>query len=444
VVVSRRPSYPDHWDPRAADLAAFVERERGLSFKHPVPISFLDEATFRKEVTHTDAADEPDPAATSRQQAMLRAVGLLSGDVDLKAAGDELTGDAVIGLYSPEKERILVRGDTLDDAGRMTLVHELTHALQDQTFHIGAYQKKEKSSGADAAFRAVAEADAIKVADKWREALPAEARAALDAAEQKTGDAADFKGVPPVFVELLGFPYAFGPDFLQAVIDKEGALGRNRLFTDPPTTEEHIILPETYLSRQRPLPVPTPSVGPGDHAFKGSEDDVGMLSLLVMLSERLDFGSAWPAVQGWAGDSIVVFDRGGATCVKADVVFDQAAQAERFDRAFGQWAQGRPASATSNGTSVSFESCDPGAAASNGRAAGHVSGIRGLALRRALIAEVSQSIPPKAAICTVDGLLEKVGADRVAALDQTLAADPKSPAKLEIQRAVAQVVPGCR
>jgi hypothetical protein len=62
---------------------------------------------------------------------------------------------------------------------------------------------------------------------------------------------------------------------------------------------------------------------------------------------------------------------------------------------------GRPATQTRNDRSVTFESCDPGTAAAGGRAPGHVSGIQGLALRKALIAtRQEQGIPPQGAVCT--------------------------------------------
>ena len=446
VVVNGRDRYPDQWDPRVTDLVAFVERERGLAFKHPVPIGFLDDAAFRAEVTDTEAPDAQGQAEIKSAAAMLRAVGLLSGQVDIAAAGNELAGDGIVGLYDDEDERVLIRGDVLDDERRATLVHELTHVLQDQSFDLGDYKDGERTSGELAAYTAVVEADASDVEEAWREALPAAAREALVAAEDKSSPAPDFKGVPPVFIELLGFPYAFGPDFLQAVVDKDGVAGRNRLLTEPPTTEEQILLPDTYLSRQGAQEVRTPALKDGEKAIQDSEDDFGMLSLLVMLGERIDFGVAWPAVNGWAGDAVVAFDRSGTTCVRADVAFDSGAQAERFAGAFATWSSGRPATQARNDRSVTFESCDPGTAAAVGRAPGHVSGIQGLALRKALIATLrEQGIPPQGAVCTTDALLAKLTADRFAVLDGTLTKDPRNKAaQLEIQRSIAQVVPGCR
>ncbi len=445
VVVTVRDTYPDRWDPRVLDLVAYVERERGLTFKHPVPIDFLTDADFRAEVTGTEAPDATARAEIKRAEAMLRAVGLLSGPVGIAAAGNELAGDGIVGLYNDRDERVVIRGDVLDDERRLTLVHELTHVLQDQTFDLGDYKGGVRTSGELAAYTAVVEADASEVEDAWRESLPAAAREALAAAEDK-GAPPDFKGVPPVFVELLGFPYAFGPGFLQAVVDKDGLAGRNRLFTEPPTTEEQILLPDAYLNRQGAQEVRFPALKDGEKAIPGSEDDFGMLSLLVMLGERVDFGVAWPAVNGWAGDAAVAFERSGTVCVRAEVAFDSGPQAERFAGAFATWSSGRPATQTRNDRSVTFESCDPGTAAAGGRSAGHVSGIQGLALRKALIATLQQQgIPQQGAVCTTDALLAKLTADRFAELDGTLSKDPgNKAAQLEIQRSIAQVVPGCR
>ncbi len=177
----------------------------------------------------------------------------------------------------------------------------------------------------------------------------------------------------------------------------------------------------------------------GEKAIQDSEDDFGMLSLLVMLGERIAVGVAWPAVNGWAGDAVVAFDRSGTTCVRADVAFDSGAQAERFAGAFATWSSGRPATQTRNDRSVTFESCDPGTAAAGGRAPGHVSGIQGLALRKALIATLQeQGIPPQGAVCTTDALLAKLTADRFSVLDGTLTRDPgNKAAQLEIQRSIA-------
>jgi hypothetical protein len=436
-------SHPDEWDPRVVDLVRFVESARGLIFEHPVAIDFLADGDFRREITEHEELDDEERAQLESIEAMLRALGLVEGDIDLEAIGDELVGDGVIGLYSFDDERILVRGDTLDDERRSTLVHELTHALQDQHFDLGDLEPE--TSGAQAAFTAVVEADAEAVEEAWRETLSAEAREELEAASRESGAEADFEGVPDVFVELMAFPYAFGPDFLDAVIEENGTAGRNELFTSMPTTEEHILLPRTYLAGQKAEEVFTPDLEAGETMLDESESDFGMLSLLVVLGERVDFATAWGAVQGWAGDAMVAFERGDETCVRARVAFEETAQAERFAGAFDQWAGGLPASQHRDARFVTLESCDPGHEATGGRPDGHVSAIQGLSLRRAIAAGFAASgAPADAAECIADGLLERLTANRVAELDRILTANPADPARGEIERTVIDLLPRCR
>ena len=64
-------------------------------------------------------------------------LGLLEGDVDLFAESNELNAKGIIGFYSYDDERLRVRGTELTPAVESVLVHELTHALQDQNFDLG-------------------------------------------------------------------------------------------------------------------------------------------------------------------------------------------------------------------------------------------------------------------------------------------------------------------
>jgi hypothetical protein len=106
-VVAREPDHPSAWDPRAADLVGFVERERGLGFEHSVEVRFLPEADFRGEVTseEADLSDEGD-AEFTRQEAAARAFGLLGPDDDLFEQVNTVTGEGILAYYSPEDTEI--------------------------------------------------------------------------------------------------------------------------------------------------------------------------------------------------------------------------------------------------------------------------------------------------------------------------------------------------
>ena len=67
---------------------------------------------------------------------MLHALGLLDGRPDLARAEQELQGTSVVGFYDPKTKELYVRGVDAKASVRHVLVHELTHALQDQWFSI--------------------------------------------------------------------------------------------------------------------------------------------------------------------------------------------------------------------------------------------------------------------------------------------------------------------
>ncbi|MGH9022806.1 MAG: hypothetical protein ACRDV9_06870, partial [Acidimicrobiia bacterium] len=155
------PARAVRFDSRVAGLARFVETERGLSFVRPVSVAFLSEEEYRVEAT----SGEPQPATEDDGEAEAisavgRALGLLSGEVDLEAEGEELVGGGTLAYYDPAAKRIVVRGTEVTVALQGTLVHELTHALQDQHFGV---DRRFESDGAQAAFASLIEGDAMRM-----------------------------------------------------------------------------------------------------------------------------------------------------------------------------------------------------------------------------------------------------------------------------------------
>ena len=66
-----------------------------------------------------------------------------------------------------------MRGTDLDDVDvRVTLVHELTHALQDQHFDLTKLDRGVETSGEDFALTALVEGDATSVEDDYLFSLP--------------------------------------------------------------------------------------------------------------------------------------------------------------------------------------------------------------------------------------------------------------------------------
>ena len=147
----------------------FVQKARKLEFTHPIPVEFLSDAAFKKRVRHDDAkVTASDRRDAKRYVAELRALGLLQGNVDLIGAEKNLSGVDTLGYYDQDAKKMVIRGKNLADvATRVTVVHELTHALQDQHFDLNKLTDATKTSGADTALTALIEGDAVRVENKY-------------------------------------------------------------------------------------------------------------------------------------------------------------------------------------------------------------------------------------------------------------------------------------
>jgi hypothetical protein len=233
---------------------------------------------------------------------------------------------------------------------RITLVHELTHALQDQHFELHRPALDDADDESGQAFSGLVEGDASRIEDLYRDSLSnAEIKAAER--EQVEQSAAAFLGIdiPRVLVQIIVFPYLVGPDFVDALLGAEpGRL--DVAFAEPPTTSEHLIHPERFLAGEGSVTVTPP-------AADGEVIDEGVLGELGL---RLMFGGgpgADVAANGWGGDWYVAWDDGDVTCVRADLVMDSPTDAAELRDALDAWAADHPDATVSGQETVRFTAC---------------------------------------------------------------------------------------
>ena len=124
---------------------AFVEQHRGLKFKAPVKVTFLADTEFQQELAKANGSDATGYVTEAK---VLHALGLLDGLPDLARAEQDLQDTSVIGFYDPKTKQLFVRGVDAKPSVRHVLVHELTHALQDQWFSIDRTLSNEDESRA--------------------------------------------------------------------------------------------------------------------------------------------------------------------------------------------------------------------------------------------------------------------------------------------------------
>ncbi len=426
IAVRRRddggPATEASWDPRVEELVHVVEEKRDLTFDHPVPVEFLSEEEFQAEVT-SSSADLTDEERSSLQsnEAAFRALGLIGGDVDLLQEMNDLSAGDVAAFYDPERKTVFVREGPMTPLARATLVHELTHALQDQHFDIARLDDQEGSDEASA-FRALVEGDAERIENEYVASMSsadaAEYQKELKASQQGAQDA--IEGVPTFLVSLFESPYLLGTSLIATLQADGGASRIDEALADPPTTEEHLLDPLTFLAGEPAIDVPTPALGPGETSMDSG--DFGAISWYLLLAERLDPRTALAAVDGWGGDSYVVYSTGSQTCIRAAFQGDYLGQSMEMERALDEWMHGSPKDANSvtrAGDIVTLRSCDRGAVGS-----GVANDLPDQAvllpfLRASIAAQVLQAGGTEAAAgCSAQQIIDRLPADSVAALTQ--------------------------
>jgi Putative metallopeptidase family (DUF6782) len=361
---------PAQWDPRVREFVTFVEKTRGLEFDRPIPIEFLGDKAFQKEVV----TDDEDLTKQDRQfgkaiSGDLFALGLVGPDFDYNAESSALDAAGIVGYYDQDTKKMVVRGKNLDDTDvRVTIVHELTHALQDQQFDLSKMQDATKSSGEDLALTALIEGDATWVEEEYLASLPQKEQDAYYgdsgtvAEEPELGTASD-----QAFVLDLVFssPYELGYWFVDFLRTGGSTRKLDAVFRKPPPSDEQILDPVAFVEHQRPDAPPAPKLEPGE-TKRGKPDELGALTLAMVLGSRLDARTALTAVTGWKGDSYRGFTRDGAACIRAAIAMDDAGEAKEMTSALDAWAAKGPAgaaTATRDGADVGLVACGSAAAA---------------------------------------------------------------------------------
>lgn len=356
---SPSPKHPPAWNERVAPLITFVEQKRGLTFKQPVFVDFLTPEEYTKEVTGTELTNE-DEEDIRQAEGLSRSLGLIKPETDLLKEAETLADEGTAAFYSSEDKRVRVRGTEMTPALRVTLVHELVHALQDQHYDLSRIDEL-KTSGEQLAFTGLVEGDAIRIENQYIESLPEAEAKSLEEAEGALGG--EVSEVPPGLLALFSAGHAMGETFVEFLVALSSAGEVDKAFRNPPKTEEHLFDPFTYLSSETPRLVEEVKLAKGETSI--DKGDFGALTWYVILALRIDPQVAISAADGWGGDSYAAVMRGKEACIRANFIGDTPADSDEMFLALDAWVKLMPGGASSvsrTGETINFSSCDPGKA----------------------------------------------------------------------------------
>jgi hypothetical protein len=322
------------------DAIAFVEKTRGLKFKTHPTVTVVDDAAFTKrylEITERDVAENKQ--SYDDATAILHSVGLLPTAITYAEASAAFGSAGVLGFYDPETNELLVRGGSVTPLVRTIIVHELTHAVDDQWFELYRPELDDRKDEMGWTFTALAEGDARWVEDAYRKQLSNADRASINRDETALSQDVPIQKVGLPFIQLQLLPYGIGEAFVQNIRDNGGQAALDKVFTDLPQSSEQILRPAKYRNRDVPTVVAEP---PAD----GTKIDSGVVGEAIwqLLFNGLGTTSKVDkATEGWKGDNSVAWTVGSKSCLRSDVLFDTSTDADEFASLAKLWSRGRPA-----------------------------------------------------------------------------------------------------
>ncbi len=325
--------------PVIAEVMGQVERIRGFDYTHPVVAQPVSQEEIGADlVAYADLAYPAEQYA--RRSLAWDTIGVIPDGTSLRQAYESYGGSQVIGYYDTLTGKLKFIGShSPSPLERITLAHELTHAIDDQRFGL----EKLDVLGAEcrdedlAASVALVEGNATFFMLRWaRTFLTAteQVQVGIEAATQEVST----EGIPPFIQRLQSWSYDGGLRFISTLEATGGLDAVDEAFVEPPASTEQIIHPERYPN-DAPTPVDVPNLS--EELGRGWEDidvmTIGESWLALALGLRLDGSEANAAAAGWDGGTYRAWSNGDDVAVLLATVWDNEPDAADFAAAMGEW-----------------------------------------------------------------------------------------------------------
>ncbi|HEV7766348.1 MAG TPA: hypothetical protein VGQ76_15190 [Thermoanaerobaculia bacterium] len=328
-----------------------VSAIRGKAFLHDVKTISIDRADLSKHLHEQMVNSTPYPL--DDWATMLRALQLVdTKSEDLVPQLLALYESQVLAFYDPhshtyysikqlpklpESATKLADPKTLEE---MVMVHELTHALQDQHFKLGEKEKKLLlDTDANLAYHAVLEGEAVlvmvahilgKSGLDFDEVVKNDAMLNMITSATQADQMID-PSTPKYFGDMLKFPYLEGLNFVVQAYRRGGWKELDRIHADPPRTTREIFHPEEYFGRTF-KPQAFDATKPANAI---SAEHLGEFHWRFLVGED--------NARGWVNDRAVVTRDGK---VQIDTTWESPERAAAFATAYGAFLKKRGIEAT--------------------------------------------------------------------------------------------------
>ncbi|MDX6611258.1 MAG: hypothetical protein QOD75_444 [Blastocatellia bacterium] len=298
-----------------------ISRIRELSILHQVRSSTQSRPEIQRMLIKS-LDEESSPAELHATEIMWKKLGLAPADFHFREFLIQLLTEQVAGYYEPKSKQFHV-ADWLDlDVQKPVMAHELTHALQDQHFNLGRFERWPKGdSDAELAAHALVEGDASLAMMLYVIDDPLRSVALIKAMKAGSlGDSEQLDRAPRALHESLLFPYTEGLAWATSVYKQGHWAAVSRAFTELPRSSEQILHVEKYFAHEAPVKVELTNISnllntlgkptaSGKVWRRADYDIMGEHGYYVILDEFLKSSDeSKRAAAGWGGDRYALFE----------------------------------------------------------------------------------------------------------------------------------------
>ncbi|MDQ3951232.1 MAG: hypothetical protein M3282_12940 [Gemmatimonadota bacterium] len=317
-----------------------IERSTGLKFKTPPKLEVRTKAQVREFLL--SKFDEQQPAQElAAEEHVYKTLGLIPQSLDLRKFLLDLYMEQIVGFYDPAKKVLYVVEGAPREIARITVAHELIHALQDQYLNLDSLQRATGNADRTLAAQAVVEGQATY--EQMINMVGGEGNIAArlpggwDQVRQMIREARNempiFATAPILIQEALIFPYLSGAEFVRRF--KEQRPGESPLQHLPVSTEQ-VLQTSAFFGPRPDLPtrvtLPAPRIGQRVY-----ENNLGELGIRIFVYEHgKDQNTALRAAAGWDGDRYVLVRTPAGHGIAWVTVWDTAVDAAEFAGALAE------------------------------------------------------------------------------------------------------------